>query len=239
MAKKTLAVKIKEVGFWTVIFFILYLIVGYLLESSWLSKPIKLNDIYDLLKDGLGITAAFLAPVAAFVLFSDWRDQHNKQVHNEFALIVFQQFERFEGAIEKANSILIEMDNIVPDESRNRFNLENRPIYLNDPFFEENKDLISSFFKQTSEINEEFTILRNKIRYFSFAINQTSQIGLVVLELSEKFKEINYTDELNDSYSEYLQLLELCLDKTSQYRELRVLISDLIYSILKQLQVKE
>ena len=131
------------------------------------------------------------------------------------------------------------MDNIVPDESRNRFNLENRPIYLNDPFFEENKDLISSFFKQTSEINEEFTILRNKIRYFSFAINQTSQIGLVVLELSEKFKEINYTDELNDSYSEYLQLLELCLDKTSQYRELRVLISDLIYSILKQLQVKE
>lgn len=76
MAKKTLEEKIKDVGFWTVIFLVLYLIIGYLLESLWLSKPLRLNELYDLLKDGLGITAAFLAPVAAFILFSDWREQH-------------------------------------------------------------------------------------------------------------------------------------------------------------------
>ncbi|WP_180118492.1 hypothetical protein [Acinetobacter sp. YH12096] len=57
MAKKTLEEKIKDVAFWTVIFLILYLILGYLLESSWLSKQIKLDKLYDLLKDGLGITA--------------------------------------------------------------------------------------------------------------------------------------------------------------------------------------
>lgn len=76
MAKKTLEEKIKDVGFWTVIFFILYLIIGYLLESLWLSNSPTLNKIYELLKDGLGITAAFLAPVAAFVLFSDWKKEH-------------------------------------------------------------------------------------------------------------------------------------------------------------------
>lgn len=76
MAKKTLKEKINDVAFWTVIFLILYLIIGYLLESLWLSKPLKLDELYELLKDGFSITAAFLAPVAAFILFSDWREQH-------------------------------------------------------------------------------------------------------------------------------------------------------------------
>lgn len=80
MVKKSFEEKIKDVGFWTFIFFILYLIVGYLLESLWLSKPLKLDDIYDLLKDGFGITAAFLAPVAAFVLFTDWRKEHREKI---------------------------------------------------------------------------------------------------------------------------------------------------------------
>lgn len=85
MAKKTLKEKINDVAFWIVIFLILYLIIGYLLESLWLSKPLKLDELYDLLKDGFSITAAFLAPVAAFVLFSDWREEH--QVKTMYVLI--------------------------------------------------------------------------------------------------------------------------------------------------------
>lgn len=80
MSKKTLEEKINDVAFWAIIFLILYLIVGYLLESLWLSKPLKLDGIYDLLKDGFGITAAFLAPVAAFVLFTDWRKEHREKI---------------------------------------------------------------------------------------------------------------------------------------------------------------
>ena len=37
MAKKSLKEKLQDAMFWTLIFFILYLIVGYLLESSWLA----------------------------------------------------------------------------------------------------------------------------------------------------------------------------------------------------------
>lgn len=76
MAKKTLEEKIKDVAFWTVIFLVLYLILGYLLQSLWLSKPLMLDELYDLIKDGFSLTAALLAPAAAFVLFSDWRIQH-------------------------------------------------------------------------------------------------------------------------------------------------------------------
>lgn len=96
MSKKTLKEKINDVAFWAIIFLILYLIVGYLLESLWLSKPLKLDGIYDLLKDGFGITAAFLAPVAAFVLFVDWKDEHraksNEKLSAEIRLSLYDAY---------------------------------------------------------------------------------------------------------------------------------------------------
>lgn len=85
MAKKTLNKKIVDAVFWTSIFLVMYLIVGFLLGSSWLSKGLTFSESYDLLKDGLSITAAFLAPVAAFVLFSDWREQHVERQLDEIA----------------------------------------------------------------------------------------------------------------------------------------------------------
>lgn len=79
MAKKTLNKKVVDVVFWTSIFLVMYLIVGFLLGSSWLSKGLTFSESYNLLKDGLSITAAFLAPIAAFILFTDWREQHVEQ----------------------------------------------------------------------------------------------------------------------------------------------------------------
>ncbi|EPF6400510.1 hypothetical protein OPU61_001479 [Acinetobacter baumannii] len=78
MAIKNLEEKIEDISFWTIVFLIMYLIVGYLIKSEWLSKVLKFSEIYEILKDGLTITAAFLAPAAAFVLFSDWRLQHRE-----------------------------------------------------------------------------------------------------------------------------------------------------------------
>ncbi|WP_165495634.1 hypothetical protein [Acinetobacter sp. ANC 4173] len=40
---------------------------------------------YDLIKDTLTLTATFLTPVAAFVLFSDWREEH--EVKSIFSLL--------------------------------------------------------------------------------------------------------------------------------------------------------
>lgn len=236
MAKKTLKEKINDVAFWTVIFLILYLIIGYLLESLWLSKPLKLDELYDLLKDGLSITAAFLAPVAAFILFSDWREQHNKQVRNEFALKVFTQFEALEKEIHEAGMILIEMEHLVPHESQNRFSSDRRPIYLNDKLFKDNSDLILSFNYKIDDIQEVFNILLDKIRYFGIATSQLIEVTTVAFLLLEKFKEINIKNE-DDTYSEYLKLLDVNSKKLEQYYELRNMISDLIITdLLKTFQ---
>lgn len=65
------------VCWWAAGLTVLYFIVGAFLKSDGPNfDPAK---TYDLIKDTLTLTATFLAPVAAFVLFSDWREQHEAQ----------------------------------------------------------------------------------------------------------------------------------------------------------------
>lgn len=85
MAKKTLKQKINDLFFWTIIFFIFYIITAYLLETSWLKIVLGLPNIYEILKDGLTITATFLAPTSALLLFSDWREQHVEKKLDDIA----------------------------------------------------------------------------------------------------------------------------------------------------------
>lgn len=74
MAKDTLEKKIKMVCWWALGLTILYFLLGAWLKSD--GPNFDPGKTYELLKDTLTLTATFLAPVAAFVLFSDWRKQH-------------------------------------------------------------------------------------------------------------------------------------------------------------------
>ena len=84
MKKKTLEEKIKRVGFWTFGGVFWYLVIAFFLKSNYPIYEYNLDRsaAYDIIKDALTLAAAFLAPVAAFVLFIDWKIQH-KEVHNE------------------------------------------------------------------------------------------------------------------------------------------------------------
>ena len=74
MKKKTLKDKIIRACLWTAFFTVVYFIIGaYLISDGLEFDP---NKTYNLIKDTLTLTASFLAPIAAFVLFSDWRDEH-------------------------------------------------------------------------------------------------------------------------------------------------------------------
>lgn len=74
MKKKTLKEKINRVCWWAAGLTVLYFIVGAFLKSD--GSKFDPAKTYDLIKDTLTLTAAFLAPVAAFVLFTDWRHEH-------------------------------------------------------------------------------------------------------------------------------------------------------------------
>lgn len=64
---------------WNILVFIsFFLLSDYPIQDY----PFNHKKTYEVLKDALSLAAAFLAPVAAFVLFSDWRDQH-RSISNE------------------------------------------------------------------------------------------------------------------------------------------------------------
>lgn len=99
MAKKTLEDKIKLVCWWALVLTILYFAIGAWLKSD--GPKFDPAKTYDLLKDTLTLTATFLAPVAAFVLFSDWRREHRDK-HNEE--LVFSRLEKIDT---NSNEIII------------------------------------------------------------------------------------------------------------------------------------
>ncbi|HEC0425313.1 TPA: hypothetical protein R1R70_003954, partial [Acinetobacter baumannii] len=57
---------------------VVYLLISFTILSSFPWYPYQLNKklAYEVLKDAFTIGAAFLAPIAAFVLFTDWRVEH-------------------------------------------------------------------------------------------------------------------------------------------------------------------
>lgn len=77
MAKKNLKHQIEQVSFWFVSGVFWYLVIAFFLKSKYPINEYVFNPAtaYDVVKDALTLAAAFLAPVMAFVIFSDWRDQ--------------------------------------------------------------------------------------------------------------------------------------------------------------------
>ncbi|MHC3136271.1 hypothetical protein ACWPO0_10405 [Acinetobacter nosocomialis] len=93
MADKELKDKIKIVGFWTFGGVFLYLVISFFLLSDYPMQNFSFDNkkAYEVLKDALTIAAAFLAPVAAFVLFDDWRTSHRLKINESEALEILKR----------------------------------------------------------------------------------------------------------------------------------------------------
>ncbi len=78
MERRKLEDKIKRVGYFASAGVLCYLLISLLILSSYPLHHYLLDKklAYDVLKDGLTLGAAFLAPIAAFVLFNDWKEDH-------------------------------------------------------------------------------------------------------------------------------------------------------------------
>lgn len=75
---------ILKIGMWIFSFFFWYLVVAFFLKSNYpiYEQPFNRKEAYEALRDALTLSAYFLAPAVAFILFSDWREQH-KIINNE------------------------------------------------------------------------------------------------------------------------------------------------------------
>ncbi|MDD2947056.1 MAG: hypothetical protein PHG15_15055 [Acinetobacter sp.] len=84
MKNNELLKKVEKVGYGIFTFFFWYLVIGFFLKSDYpiYEQPFNRADAYEVLKDGITLSAYILAPAIAVVLFSDWREEH-ASVKNE------------------------------------------------------------------------------------------------------------------------------------------------------------
>lgn len=110
MKKKTLEEKIRLVGFWTFGGVFWYLVIAFFLKSNYPIYDYDFNRsvAYDVVRDALTLAAAFLAPVAAFVLFADWREQHREINQENQASKIYYKIELIFMRLKTLNFHLIE-----------------------------------------------------------------------------------------------------------------------------------
>lgn len=137
MKGKTLKGKIRDVVFWICAGGVIYLIVGYLMKTNWLSCPKPLPELYELIRDSLTLMAYFLAPAAAFVLFSDWRLEHIEKNREQQGRAIY-------NLVRQIDSILGDLEREIQEESN--FSTDVSPIV---------EDLSMELIKKLSNLQHE------------------------------------------------------------------------------------
>ncbi|HFG6877086.1 TPA: hypothetical protein ACGIJ0_000167 [Acinetobacter baumannii] len=211
MAKDDLKVKIRRIWKWTFIGIIVFLVISFFLKSSYPISHHKFNfsDAYDVLKDTLTLAAAFLAPVAAFVLFTDWRNEH-RAISNE------KLSKQISDIISKLSPLVgISYINFVETEKIDKFRQEYFS-YL----FEMGRNLIGinsideeteKFIKDTQELNnllvKIWLSLERQIVINQQLLKHNSTDARTEALKASYIKDIRETGSTKDRYvEEYLRL---------------------------------
>lgn len=201
MAKKTLEEKIKLVCWWALGLTILYFLIGaWLISDGPKFDPTK---TYNLLKDTLTLTAAFLAPVAAFVLFSDWREQHIEKLLEQ-----------------ESSEIYASYIDILDTWQHYRFEVEDDEVFTQSTI--ESREAkhfgLMDRVEKAIQITEQLQSRDIKAKEFTeLALNCFKEIRNLIFELnilgSFKEKQFNpqkynfeYRDESNSEFSSRMEL---------------------------------
>lgn len=216
MAKKTLNKKIVDVIFGTSIFLVMYLIVGFLLGSSWLSKGLTFEESYELLKDGLSITATFLGPVAAFVLFSDWRVQHVEVKTEKEAELLVKNILDLNNEVE---SIDIDLRNSLNETKQ--LNHNNKIQEIRSGLLKLHTDMSISFGDE--ERTEGFINISSDLIYEM--LNYLNLMSIVIN--SRRENKLSKGDEVRKFYQEKeLMYLRKSFDRFKNFEDLFLKINE-------------
>lgn len=162
MAKKKLEDQIRIIGYWIFGGVFWYLVVSFFLLSNYPIQDYIFDHqkAYDVLKDAFTLAAAFLAPVVAIVLFSDWRTEH--KVKNTLQLLE----DLMNLSFEIKNGLGFYRAKIIKEKEVSMTEFRNR----------EDRQIILWKIKELERKNTAFLITNKKINEFN--------------ELQKRFKQL-------------------------------------------------
>ncbi|MFV5513797.1 hypothetical protein [Acinetobacter gerneri] len=210
MAKKTLKQKLHTSIFWVIGASAVFGVVGALLISDG-PKPDPAK-IYGIGKDALFICAAFLAPVIAYVLLNDWRQEHLEKKLEADSELIFKKIndiylKLFEVRMSVCKEITLEENeglrvNMIMELLTVEINRVRNHINL----LKEDNINVSSFIRQSNEIikslsvvNLEFYDIQNKFVQLSKVkkpYDYLSPICITTKTLKGNDEKINELNEL-------------------------------------------
>lgn len=236
MKNKTLEQKIKLVCWWALGLTILYLLVGaWLISDGPKFDPTK---TYNLLKDTLTLTAAFLAPVAAFVLFSDWREQHRNVSDEKKAFSLYQ-------AVERINvKFLMVAVNLQTKHPRTETVFKEIDSQIEEINIEIHKIIVESNSSHTNnDVMKEFLELYQEIIKVDF-LNLYGVFGMVIqhcriLTFPEDHKKLYLDGETTSQFIERQQRQFMGINELTLFQELKDFRSKLdnLHDILYKVKV--
>lgn len=209
MDKKKLEDQIRIICYWLFGGVFWYLVVSFFLLSNYPIQDYIFDHqkAYDVLKDAFTLAAAFLAPVVALVLFSDWRVEH--KIKSTFQLLVDLKDLSFEiknglGFYEAKIKLEKEIPTI---EFRNRedrqvilwkikeLERKNTTFLIDTPEIKEFKDLQKQFKKLVDEALNDL----HYCEYFDFENkkNEDSPLYNDDFENYSKFS-LNFENKFNE-----------------------------------------
>ncbi|MGQ1614677.1 hypothetical protein ACT41Q_13510 [Acinetobacter baumannii] len=125
MLKKSLHDQIKIIGFWTFCGVFWYLVLAFFLKSKYpiFDYSFNLEIAYDVIKDALTLAAAFLAPIAAFVLFNDWRETHARITNEKTSIEIMDTLREMNSLTTRGYSELAADNEVKKKDSEKLTNL--------------------------------------------------------------------------------------------------------------------
>lgn len=158
MSRKTLELKIKCVKWSAIIFAIAYFVLGAFLTSTGTKFDGK--KAYDLLTTSLTLTAYFLAPVAGFVLFSDWREQHRAIKIESESEVVYQELRKlfltFKKSLLAIRTHIQDEDLLKEEKEKNQIHLDILTTTLSSLSSRMGDDAVKEFIEAVDEILESY-----------------------------------------------------------------------------------
>ncbi|MDV7419095.1 MULTISPECIES: hypothetical protein [Acinetobacter calcoaceticus/baumannii complex] len=177
--------------------------------KSFYGQEIEISFI----KDIFSIGATLFAALIAISLFNDWKELHNKQVQNDFALKTYNQFKKFELALFKANDTFSNLSNII-----DWFNEIELP--LDDSKVVEKRNEMNLMFSQVHEAENEFMNFMSQLVDYCVVTNQEDKFLIIQKDLYRQFFKF-YKNEDELSYSSYNQFWKNYSDLFDEYLSLR------------------
>lgn len=222
MENDKLKKKIEKMGICIFTFFFGYLIVAFFLKSDYpfYNYSFNRNNAYEVLRDGLTLSAYFLAPAVGLVLFSDWRVQHREINREKQASELFLNLERLNArflmiAIDiqtkqpKTKAMFIEFDSQIEE-----VNLEINNIIIKVNSIHVNDQTMMNFIQFYYEIvTNDFLNIYGTL---GIVLNQQK-----ILNFPKDYKNLFLEEETETEFIERIRRQSLNMDELILFKILK------------------